>query len=103
MALTALIDTGNSLTDPFTGEPVSILERTAADELFCGRMPGTDAVHPYCSVGRKEGILPAVRLEKLCIYERGPRWIEAPLVGISEDAVSSMERTWMTYPSGSVV
>ena len=89
VALTALIDTGNSLTDPFTGEPVSILERTAADELFCGQMPEQMRYIPYRSVGRKEGVLPAVRLEKLCIYERGPRWIEAPLVGISEDAVSS--------------
>ena len=89
VTLTALIDTGNSLTDPFTGDPVSILERAAAEELFQGRMPDALRYIPYRSVGRKAGVLPAVRLEKLCIYERGPRWITGPLVGISGDAVSS--------------
>ena len=89
VTLTALIDTGNSLTDPFTGDPVSILERAAAEELFQGRMPDALRYIPYRSVGRKDGVLPAVRLEKLCIYERGPRWITGPLVGISGDAVSS--------------
>ena len=89
VTLTALVDTGNSLKDPFTGEPVSILEREAAEELFQGRLPEELRYIPYRSVGRKDGVLPAVRLERLCIYERGPRWIQGPLVGISEDAVSS--------------
>lgn len=85
----AVIDTGNALTDPVSGEPVSILERTAAEELFGGQLPEGLRFIPYRSVGKKDGVLPAVRLGRLCVSGEGEQWTEGPLVGISDEDLSS--------------
>lgn len=88
VTLLAVIDTGNSLRDPLTGEPVSILDPSAAAELLGRSLPARIRYIPYRSVGCAEGLLPAVRLDRLCIHEHGSRWIEKPLVGISAERIS---------------
>lgn len=85
----ALIDTGNSLRDPFTGKPVSILGPAAAEKL--GNWREAKGLHfiPYHSVGRKEGVLPAFPLDRMCILKKGPRMVEKPMVAVCEEEITA--------------
>ncbi len=65
--VTALIDSGNRLTEPVSGKPVSVLDREVFDRLWEGEDTYYRAV-PYHSVGKDRGILrgyflPEIRLE----------------------------------------
>lgn len=74
-AFTALVDTGNTLTDPLTGQQIMVvgpnigekLLKIAARELedpvgVLGRVSGTRLV-PFHAVGRSGGVLPVKRFE----------------------------------------
>ena len=85
LALTALVDTGNTLTDPATGQPVMVAEGEKAAPLFPpGRAPTAEELRdppallerlwaegwrgrcrllPYRAVGIEHGLLLAVRLD----------------------------------------
>lgn len=69
--LRALVDTGNHLTDPISGAPVSVISRRAAAGMVsCLRLEKYHAV-PYRSVGKPGGILPAYELPEMSIEEAG--------------------------------
>ena len=71
MTLTGLMDSGNSLYDPFSGAPACILERAAAEELgLLERAEGFRLI-PYHSVGKLHGLLPAALVEELHLYRDG--------------------------------
>ncbi len=78
-ALTALADTGNTLRDPISGDPVLVADARAARELLGlgeqalsdpmgtladGKIPGLRLI-PYHAVGNPGGLLLAFRPEKL--------------------------------------
>ena len=103
VALTALVDTGNTLTDPVSGRPVVVAEGERLAGLFPGdRRPGRDdltdpaaalmrlgggrfTLLPYRSVGVDRGLLLAVRVDALELAGRvrGPA-----LVALSPNPVS---------------
>lgn len=105
VALTALVDTGNTLTDPVSGRPVVVAEGERLTGLFPGdcrpcpddlRDPTAALVRlgggpvrfsllPYRSVGVDRGLLLAVRADglELAGKERGPT-----LVALSPNPVS---------------
>ena len=79
--LFALRDTGNTLSDPITGEQVLVCGADVAEELLgvsrtrfrdpveivaSGMIPGLRLI-PYRSVGKSKGMLPAIRLEDAVI------------------------------------
>ena len=79
--LFALRDTGNTLSDPITGEQVLVCGADVAEELLgvsrtrfrdpveivaSGIIPGLRLI-PYRSVGKSNGMLPAIRLEDAVI------------------------------------
>lgn len=85
---TGLWDTGNSLYDPLHGKPVSIVERrllepeVSAEELLFQL--------PYHSIGRKDGMIPALIADYLCIRtEDGELLVERPVLGLTEEPLSS--------------
>lgn len=84
-----MIDTGNGLRDPLTNRPVSILDRKTA-KVFLGdrKMEGIRYI-PYHSIGKKSGVLPAVKIDRMCVHREEECWIEEPLIGISEEEISA--------------
>lgn len=107
VALTALVDTGNTLTDPVSGRPVVVAEGERAGPLFprehrpgpedladpaaalarlgTGEWRGRFRLLPYRSVGVDRGLLLCVRLDALELdgQGRGPA-----LVALSPNPVS---------------
>ena len=61
---TALLDSGNSLREPISGKPVSIIDSELYRKLWGAESPLYRAV-PYQSIGRVRGILKAYLLPEL--------------------------------------
>ena len=81
LRLRALLDTGNTLKDPITGNPVLVADANAAyqllglqeDELHHpietisrGKYPGLRLI-PYCAIGQPAGMLLGLKTEELWI------------------------------------
>lgn len=94
-----IIDTGNSLRDPVTNQPVCILDRDKA-RVFLGNEKAERIRYiPYHSIGKREGIIPAVKIEKMCVLREKEYWIYNPLVAISEEKISeSGEYSMILHP-----
>lgn len=85
----ALIDTGNTLRDKFTGKAVSIIESQIAQELLDGEIPEGLRYISYHTIGRKNAVMPVVVLDGLRIVGEGEKWVDKPMIGISEEKISS--------------
>ena len=84
-----IIDTGNGLRDPISKQPVSILDKTAARQFFGEEKMSRVRYIPYHSIGKKEGLLLAVKIDRMCIYGENECWVEEPLIGVSEETISA--------------
>lgn len=93
----ALIDTGNTLRDPLTGEPVSILARETAKKILDGEETGNIRYIPYHSIGKEEGVMPVFRLDRM-IVDKGKRTISEPLVAVSEEYMTEDEYEMILNP-----
>lgn len=65
--LPALIDSGNSLVEPISGQPVCVVEKRALQGSSIQEMEHFRAI-PYHSVGKKHGVLPGYRLPGLEVW-----------------------------------
>lgn len=83
-AFTALLDTGNTLSDPLTGESVLIVSPQVAQNLLCltplqiadpvktlenSRVPGLRLI-PYRAVGQPGGLLLGIRFQNVQMGDR---------------------------------
>lgn len=64
MKVNALIDSGNSLREPISGKPVSVIDEKVFKGLWHKNSPGYRAI-PYHSIGKKHGILQGYLLPEL--------------------------------------
>ena len=84
-----LIDTGNGLRDPISGQPVSVLEQKMAKKLLEEKKEKNFRYVPYRTIGKTKGVLPVFRVDRMCIHRNTEQWIETPLIGISEEEISA--------------
>lgn len=84
----AMIDTGNGLCDPVTGQPVSILGKEDARHFLGNEKAERFRYIPYHSIGKSGGLLPTVKIDKMCVFREREYWIRAPLIAISEEKIS---------------
>ena len=63
----ALLDTGNSLKEPISGEPVCLMEEELLAKITLENPLFLRAI-PYRSVGCEQGMLYGVKIPKLEIY-----------------------------------
>lgn len=83
-----IIDTGNGLTDPLSKCPVSILDRRIAKQFLGTEKLSHIRYIPYHSIGKKEGVLPALRIDQMCIHGERECWVYEPMIAVSEEAIS---------------
>ena len=92
----ALVDSGNSLIEPISGEPVCIVAESVLDGLRKALPPGYRAI-PYHSIGKRRGILEGYLLPELVLDIDGIRksfvhvYIAASSQGISESEEAEAE------------
>ena len=84
-----LIDTGNRLKEPFTGEPVIVGSRLFLQELLV-----SDSILyryiPYHTVGKESGMIPAFRADVLEISDREKKKeIPDPWIAVNDSYVSA--------------
>lgn len=65
----ALFDTGNLLTDPVSGKPVSVVEETDIMKRWLEQYPQKYKIIPYQSVGKAHGILEGIVVDELVIQK----------------------------------
>lgn len=84
----ALMDTGNQLYEPYGHQPVHVLDAETGKD-FCGEPSGMIVV-PFSSVGKEHGILMAVRMERMEVWQEGRLVciLERPWVAFSQTPLS---------------
>ena len=94
----ALMDTGNALTDPVSGEPVSVIDPACAQKILEKEREQTGVRYiPYRTVGG-EGVMPVFRAEQMEVFlseKKGEFRIQRPLIGICEGSISGQEEYQM--------
>lgn len=86
-AVTGLMDTGNMLREPVSGQPVHVASEGLMRRL-CPAVKGVVYV-PYQSVGTSHGILPAVYIDRMEVEQEGRKYcLEKPLIAITKQSLS---------------
>lgn len=97
LELEGLIDTGNHLTEPLTGKPVSVLSAEAAEKLLgkdWERRRGFCLI-PYHSIGRETGWMRAVVVDEMQVAGEDGKVrivLKKPVLAISEGYLSRKEQ-----------
>jgi len=71
MKIHALVDTGNSLVEPISGEPVSVLEKGVFDNLFFQEKPSVFRVIPYRSIDKRVGVMSGYLVPEMIVEWKG--------------------------------
>lgn len=90
--LWAIWDTGNQLTEPLTGQPVSIMEKQVADRLLGEHWQERRGFYmiPYHSLGTNKGWMQGVAIDAMEVVQNGTSFtIKKPVLAIYEGQVSS--------------
>jgi len=80
--VTALLDTGNRLREPYGGKPVHVITYEKC-QIICEKATGILYV-PFTSVGADSGMLPAICLDRIEIFQNGEKVneLERPVVAM---------------------
>ncbi len=91
----ALIDTGNTLADPVSGEPVSIIGKALAKQIWEGRnqVKGIRYI-PFCTI-ENEGMMPVFRIDQMQVVGKKEILIQHPVVGVCERQLSERQEYQM--------
>lgn len=86
----ALADTGNSLVEPISGKPVSVVEDGVLDKLEGVKVPEKLKLIPYHSVGKENGMMEGYEIPEIVIEDDREkiRW-QKVIVGISRNRISA--------------
>ncbi len=96
----ALCDTGNSLTDPYNGEPVNVAQADCIESLIGDYAECGYHLIPYSAIGSDNGLIPVVRFDRLTICDRKEKHIiERPLFAMySGKFAGETEYTVIIHP-----
>lgn len=86
----ALLDTGNGLYDPFFHRPVMIGEYRELEKIYETVAAEKVIWIPYHSLGRKNGLIPAVKIDELRIQKEGEAISQKDvLVAVAKETLSA--------------
>lgn len=91
MEVAALMDSGNSLTEPVSGKPVCVVDKCVFQTLLKDGARGFRAI-PYHSVGKKKGVMWGYLLSGLELESEGMKFFFKDVyVAVSGEALSNGE------------
>ena len=94
-----LLDNGNSLVEPISGQPVCILEKSVFDTLWVNGKPSGFRVITYHSVGKKGGVLYGYPVPEMRIEWNGMvRICKNIYIGVSQEGISGQGGYCMIIP-----
>lgn len=89
LVVEGLLDTGNSLVEPISGKPVSVLEEGVFQKLFASEQEAMYRAIPYHSVGKKKGILQGYLVEEMTVEVQGvKKECKNVYIAVSKDIIS---------------
>lgn len=89
VTVSALIDSGNSLAEPISGKPVSVMDEKVFRSLWGSGGQGYRAI-PFHSIGRRRGILEGYLLPELYLELNGMRkTFRNVYVAVSPESISA--------------
>lgn len=92
ICVTALIDSGNSLSEPISGKPVSVIEKDIFTRLW-KKEPDYYRAVPFHSIGKKRGILRGYLIPEIRIEWNGVvKSCRDVYVAVTEEQVSGGEK-----------
>lgn len=95
----ALVDSGNTLTEPISGAPVSVLDARIFYRLWPEGLPVFRAI-PYHSVGKKSGILKGYRIPQMTIISQGvERKYKEVYLAVSGEEIAGDEIPMLLHPA----
>lgn len=84
-----IIDTGNGLRDPISNQPVSVIDIDTAKKFLGNEKIEQIRYIPYHSIGKATGVIPTIKIDRMCVQNDKEWWIEEPLIGLSEERISA--------------
>ena len=95
----ALIDSGNTLREPISGAPVSVLDARVFKSLWREEPSGFRAI-PYHSVGKNSGILSGYPVPQITIRYRGVEKVcRNVYLAVSEEEIAGKEIPMLLHPA----
>jgi stage II sporulation protein GA (sporulation sigma-E factor processing peptidase) len=91
----ALLDTGNSLTEPITGNIVHLAEYKILKPILEGDEEAKEklCVIPFHSVGEENGIMYGIRVDEMVVLVNGePEFVHNPIIGIYKGNMSAHKK-----------
>ena len=99
LCIAAIVDSGNTLTEPMSGAPVSVLDVVTFQTLWPEGLPDFRVI-PYHSVGKKNGILYGYRIPQMKIRIHGVEKICSDVwLAVSEEEIAGREIPMLLHPS----
>ena len=95
----ALVDSGNTLTEPISGAPVSVLDARVFYRLWPEGLSDFRAI-PYHSVGKKSGILKGYPVPQMTIVSQGvEREYRNVYLAVSGEEIAGEEIPMLLHPA----
>lgn len=94
----AIIDTGNTLRDPVSGDPVSVLDHKTGRELMNREQSEPIRYIPYHSIGREQGVMPVFRPDQMIVCGEDEKVITRPLVAVCEENMTADDYKMILHP-----
>lgn len=100
-----LLDTGNTLVEPITGEIVHIAEYKIIKPIIEGVKAAKENIYviPYNSVGKEDGVLYGFKIDEMVILINDePKFVYKPILGIYNGKISEKNKFSIIF-NGSVM
>lgn len=95
----ALVDSGNTLTEPVSGAPVSVVDARIFYRLWPEGLPSFRVI-PYHSVGKKNGILYGYPVPQMTIVSGGvEKKCRNVYLAVSEEEIAGEEIPMLLHPA----